>query len=226
MNTGAVRQRRDAERGIRVGAAGHQVAEMVGDDEAHMAMRQHPRLRPPSGARGEEEPAGIIIFHIRHGRRRAAMRGEHGLVILAPRRRADADRAAKRRRGRDGGGVIGEVGAADHRRGPARLRQIGDLLRGLPEVGRHPDRAHAETGEHRLEHLVAVLALHQHAVALGHAARCQRRRQRIDPGVEIMPGPEPLAPDEADLLPVPAAPPAAARGTGSSPACCRGRRHP
>ena len=54
-----------------------------------------------------------------------------------------------------------------------------------PEIGRHPDRAEAEGGEHRFEDLVAVLGMHQDAVALADAARRQRRRQGGDPGIEL-----------------------------------------
>ena len=91
---------------------------------------------------------------------------------------------------------------ADHGGGAARLAEIGDLTRRLPEVRRHPDRAEPEAGEHRLEHLVAVLGLHQDAVALPHAPGGQCRRHGVDPPVELGPGPGRVAPDEADLVPV------------------------
>ena len=101
-----------------------------------------------------------------------------------------------------GRGVFGKIAMADHRRGTARLAEIGDLVRRLAEIRRHPDRAEPEAREHRLEHLVAILGLHQDAVALLHAPRGQRRRHRVDAPVELGPGPGRIAPDEADLVPV------------------------
>jgi len=35
---------------------------MIGDDKAHLAMGQHRGLGAASGARGEEEPAGIVML--------------------------------------------------------------------------------------------------------------------------------------------------------------------
>ena len=102
-------------------------------------------------------------------------------------------------RGRD---VFRKIAMTDHRRGAARLAEIGHLARRLPEVRRHPDRAEPEAGEHRLEHLVAVLGLHQDAVALLHASGGQCRRHRVDPSVELGPGPGRIPPDEADLVAV------------------------
>jgi hypothetical protein len=51
--------------------------------------------------------------------------------------------------------------------------EIGDLVRHQAEIGRHPDRAEPERREHRPEHLVAILGMHQQPVALGDAARGQ-----------------------------------------------------
>ena len=61
MHAGAMRQRRDHQRGVLLGGAGHQIGEMVGHHKGHLAMGQHRRLGSACGARGEEEPAGIVI---------------------------------------------------------------------------------------------------------------------------------------------------------------------
>ena len=75
-------------------------------------------------------------------------------------------------------GVIGKIAVAEERLGAGRGREIGHLVRHQPEIGRHPDRAEPEGREHRPEHLVAILGMHQDAVALDDAARGERRRQR------------------------------------------------
>ena len=69
VHAGAVRQRRQHERAIVLGRTGHQVAQMVGDDEAHLPVGQHRGFRPPGRARGEEQPAGAVPLHrgVRHG---------------------------------------------------------------------------------------------------------------------------------------------------------------
>ena len=42
--------------------------------------------------------------------------------------------------------------------------------------------------------------MHEHAVALGDAARGERRRERRHVGVDLAPGPGALAPDEAGAV--------------------------
>ena len=54
---------RQHERAIVLGGARHQVAQMVGDDEAHLPMGQHRGFRPAGRARGEEQPAGAVPLH-------------------------------------------------------------------------------------------------------------------------------------------------------------------
>ena len=71
----AVRQRRHHQRGVALGRAGHQVGEMVGDDEGHLAMGQHRRLGAAGGAGGEEEPA-----RDRRARRRRCRTGAAGMA--------------------------------------------------------------------------------------------------------------------------------------------------
>jgi hypothetical protein len=103
--------------------------------------------------------------------------------------------------GAAGADVIGEGACADQPDRAACLGQVGHLVGGLPEVARHPDRAESEAREHRLEHLVAVGGLHQHAVALGDTElRCQRRGHRVDPAIELPPGPLLLTPDDGDAV--------------------------
>ena len=188
-----------------MGRAGHQVAEMVRDHEGHLAMGEHGGLRAPGRAGGEEEPARIVVLHARHGNGLGHVVLHKRVVVFAETRAPDGDHEADRRcclpHGR---GVLGKVAVADHAGCAARLRQIGDLVRRLAEVRRHPDGAEPEAGEHRFEHLVAVLGLHQHAVSLSDPLCGKRCRHRIDAPVEIRPCPAALAPDEADLVRMPA----------------------
>ena len=62
MHAGAMRQRRHHQRRVMLRGAGHQVGEMIGHDKGHLAVGQHRRLGAPGGARGEEEPAGIVVL--------------------------------------------------------------------------------------------------------------------------------------------------------------------
>ena len=68
VNAGPMRQGRQHQRAIVLGRARHQVAQVVGDDEAHLPVRQHRGLRSPGRARGEEQPAGAVPLHrgVRH----------------------------------------------------------------------------------------------------------------------------------------------------------------
>ena len=201
MDARAMRQRRDDERGVGLARSGHQVAEVVGDDEPHLPVRQHRRLRPARGARREEEPARIVMDQcdVRCGL--AEMRRHQRVMVRPERRRADGDQRRERRRGLAGGlGMVGEIGVAEHRARAAGGGEMRHLLRGLTEIGGHPDRAKAETGEHGLDHLHAVLRLHQHPVALGQAKRRQRRRQRVDARVNLAPRPCARAAGDADMV--------------------------
>ena len=115
---------------------------------------------------------------------------------------ADGDDAGKgRARFPAGARMLREGGVADHQLGAARRGEIGDLVGRLTKIRRHIDRADAKTGEHRLEHLIAVLGLHQDAVALFDTeALDQRRRDRADPAVELGPSPGRVSPDEGRAL--------------------------
>ena len=61
VHAGAVRQRRDHQRGVALRRAGRQVGQMIGHHKGHLAMGEHRRLGTAGGAGGEEEPAGIVV---------------------------------------------------------------------------------------------------------------------------------------------------------------------
>ncbi|MNU08058.1 hypothetical protein D3C72_2539400 [compost metagenome] len=50
VNTRAMRKRGNDDGGVARSGAGHQIAEMVGDDESHLAMGEHRRLGAAGGA--------------------------------------------------------------------------------------------------------------------------------------------------------------------------------
>jgi hypothetical protein len=57
-----MRQRRHHQRRIGFRGTRHQVGEMIGHHKGHLTMGQHRCLGAARGARGEEEPAGIVII--------------------------------------------------------------------------------------------------------------------------------------------------------------------
>ena len=203
MHAGAVRQRRHHERGIALGGAGHQVGEMIGHHKGHLAVGEHRRLGAAGRARGEEEPAGIVVvdarllhFRIRLRSNRlgdAALAECAGLADAPGESQCRARRLHRRR-------MIGKIAMTEERLGAGGGGEIGDLVRHQAEIGRHPDGAEPEGRKHRPEHLVAILGMHEDAVALGDAARGQRRRQRSDLCFDLAPGKALLAPDEADAV--------------------------
>ena len=201
MDTGAVRQRRDDKRSIAMRGRGHQIAQVIGDDKAHLAVRQHRGFRPAGGSRGEEEPAWIVALDGSFRRALRVICGDERIVIVAERRRADRNRNANaRRRLFRRRGMVGKISAADHGGGAARFSEISDFIRRQTEIGRHPDRAEPKAGEHALEHLIAVFRLDEDAVALAYAARGKRCAHRVHAPVELRPGPAPLAPDQSNLI--------------------------
>ena len=162
-------------------------------------MGQHRGLGSPRGAGREEEPAGIVVLDgsvVEPGPRMRRYRFAHRLLgegaLADPPR--ESERGARRL---DRGGMVGEIAVAQERLGAGGRREIGHLVRHQPEIGGNPDRAEPERREHRPEHLVAILGMHQDAVALDDAARGERRRQRGDAAVDLAPAPGPVAPDEA-----------------------------
>ena len=158
-------------------APGIRSRQVVGDDERHLAMGQHRRLGPPGRARREEEPARIVV---RHGAQRAPSRPD------APRRRRDADlpkppppRQAARWRALRGlrlhdRRVVGKLGLAEEQPWPRSAGQMDHLVRHEAEIGRDPHGAEPECREHGPEHLVAVLRVHEDAVALADAVRAMQ----------------------------------------------------
>ena len=179
MHAGAMRQRRDHQRGVLLGGARREVGEMVGDDKTHLAMGQHGGLGAACGARGEEEPAGIVVFDRDIGdfgicivSDRSAQRGLAESALLAdPPDEVDCG---------DRPGMIGEIAMTEKRLRAGCRAEISDFIRHQAEIGGHPDRAEPERREHRPEHLLAILGMHEDAVALGDAALGERRRQRRD----------------------------------------------
>ena len=98
VDAGAVRQRRDHQRGVVLRGAGHEVGEMVGDDKRHLAVGQHRRLGAAGGARGEEEPAGIVVLDRGIFNPGARVRGDRiAQGLLAERALADPPGEAERR---------------------------------------------------------------------------------------------------------------------------------
>ena len=125
----------------------HQVAQMVGDDESHLPVRQHGRLRPPGSARGEEEPTGIVVVRPATGGHSGRMLCDESVIIFAECRSGRSrSRSGCRARLACRCGVIGKIAVRrswPKRRSPS---EIGDLARRQTEIGRHPDCAKAETG--------------------------------------------------------------------------------
>ena len=62
VHAGAMRQRRDHQRGVGLRRARHQVGEMICHHKGHLAVGEHRRLGAAGGAGGEEEPAGIVVI--------------------------------------------------------------------------------------------------------------------------------------------------------------------
>src|SRR6185312_13562352 len=94
-------------------------------------------------------------------------------------------------------GMIGKIAMAEKRLGTGGLREISDLVRHEAKIGGNPDRTETEGRKHRPEHLVAVLGVNENAVAFDNTALGQGRRQRRGSGIDLTPGPRPVAPDEA-----------------------------
>jgi hypothetical protein len=74
MHAGAMRQRRDDQGRVALRGGGHQVGQVIGHHKRHLAMGQHRRLGSARGARGEEEPAGIVVLDVSVYELRAGMR--------------------------------------------------------------------------------------------------------------------------------------------------------
>ena len=200
VNAGAMRQRRHHQRGIGLRGTRHQVGEMVGDDEGHLAMGQHGRLGTSGGARSEEEPAGIVVVDRRILDLDAGLRRDHvAHGALAKTAVTDPPDEFERRIGRRHR-VIRKVAMAQEGLGAGGAGEIGDLIRHQAEIGRHPHRAEPERREHRPEHLVAVFGMNQDAFALDYPTRGEAGGERRHGSVDLAPSPGFVAPDEADTV--------------------------
>ena len=201
MDARAVRQGGDHQGDVVLRRVRHQVAQVVHGDEGHLAVGQHPRLGATRGARGVEEPAHVVAVHVGQFDVRGAGVCDQGLPILARRVGADpedvlAGRVGLFRRRR----VIGKAGVEDMGRGARGGGQISDLRRRQTEVRRHPHRAQPPAGPLGLEHGVAVARMDQDAVALFDAARGQGRGGAGDAVVDLGPGPDAVALDQAGAV--------------------------
>ena len=176
----------------------HQVAQMVGDDERHLPMRQHPRLRPAGGARTcRKTSTDGPDPHPPDARARpcpcsASQRAAE--IELQPQRRVRRPRRLRLRL---------EPGIEDMHRRARGLRQIGDLRRRQAHVGRHPGSPEHPTRPHRLEQGGAVASVHQHPVAMPHARRREPGRRAADPLGQRAPGPTLFAADQAGPVRIP-----------------------
>ncbi len=200
----------------------HQVAEMVGDHESHLAMGQDGGFRAPGRSGRKEEPAWAVAVHRRGRNGLAFMPAHERVVVLTEPGRADRDDEPQIRDGAAHGlRMLRKVAVADHGGCAARLCQIGHLARSLAKIRRHPNGAEPEAGEHGFEHLIAVLRLHQHTISLPDSLGRKSRRHGIDAPVEIGPCPRALAPDEACFRPMPPRRLAEEMGKVHDPRGCR-----
>lgn len=131
MHAGAMRKRRHHQRGILFGRAGDEIAKMVGDDEAHLAMGQHGRLGAPGRAGGEEEPAGIVMLDRGVLDLLATMARDHRAdLVLAERPLADPpDKLRRRARSRDRRRMLREIAMAEEALRARGRGEIRDLVR-------------------------------------------------------------------------------------------------
>ena len=81
VDAGPVRQGGHDQGGVFLRRSRHEVAQVIVDDERHLAMRQHRRLGPARRARGEEEPAGIVMLDRRRRRLSALVLVDQGADI-------------------------------------------------------------------------------------------------------------------------------------------------
>ena len=179
---------------------------MVGDHKTHLAVGQHRGLGLAGGARGVEEPQRVVVVHADLGRRRAQVllhqrlvarirsAGGAGVALAYP------DHMAQRvGRGTHRRGMLGKHRLDQHQHRAAGFPQIGHLARREPEVGRHPDTAHAKRRPAALEHRQVVARLQQDTVAFFQTECQQRGHQRVHPRVDLVPGPALFALDQCGV---------------------------
>ena len=127
------------------------------------AVREHRALRPPGGAGRVTDERGVVLDHVRRlgdaaSRRRPAARKP------PPPRAPCADRAHP-----------GAGGPATAATAPGVLQDVGDLVRGEPEVHRHRHGAEPVAGEQRSRRTRSRCAA---GARRGHRARRRRTRAR------------------------------------------------
>ena len=123
------------------------------------------------------------------------------VAMLAAARRTDCDDMTQIAGfGANGIGVFGEQVLDHHGHGVARGAKVGDLGRGEPEVGRHPDATQAKRHPAELEHLHVVARLHEDLVALADTHRAQGGHHGVDASVNLGPGPRAVAHDEGRVI--------------------------
>ena len=199
-----MRQRRQHERTIELGGAGHQITQMVGDHETHLPVGQNGGLGSPGRAGGEEQPAGAVRLHgrVRNDAThlRIDQRGSSRSFCLPLGFPGEPDALSPR----DGPAhrlcIFREVGLAEEDPRPGHFGHVGHVVRHHAKVCRHPDPADPEGGQHRLQHLIAVLAVHQHRFARLDAKLEQRAGQCRYPPVQLRPAPGLLTPHQCSAL--------------------------
>ena len=195
---GTVRQRRHNQAAILLRRARHQVGQVIGNNESHVAVRQDGELRLSRRPGGGDEPAGMVILHRRGRAVRPDMRGHHCIQVgrvkrprAHPRHEGQARRGLGHRRR-----MVREFTPAQQRTGARRGGKIGDIVWEQAEVGRHPNGADPEAGPHRFQHEIAVLRLHENPVPIPDAMIGEDRGKGGDAGIELRPTPAPVAPNQ------------------------------
>ena len=202
VNARAVRERGHDHRAAAVSDAGHQIREMVGDDERHLPVREHPRFRMPGRARRIEEPQGIFVVDFRFiaGRTRV-LRHQRLVVQFACARRAERNHMTQRGRSRPYGvDMAFEPCVVNHRARAARLPQIRGLRGGNAKVRRHPDRAETKGDPRALENRQVVARVHQQLVAAAHAELAQGVDGGVHTGVDLAPCGDAVADDHTGFV--------------------------
>ena len=173
----AVRKRGDDERTIgAVRQAGHQVGQVVGDDELQLPMGQHARFRTPGRAGRVEEPGRVVAIDP-HGRDRIRPGCERLPFV------AEVDHRQARR-----GRVLSEHVLRQHQHRAALPGDEGHVVGHEAEVDRHPDGTERPAGIDGLEHRQPVARLHDDAVAPADATFPQARCGGADAGAHLAPG--------------------------------------
>ena len=190
----AMRERRHGNGAVVLGGARDQIGQVVGHHKGHLPVRQHRSLGLASGARGVEEPQGVVVGDGGFGDTRASViavrRHQRFVAPFTGHCRADLDDLAQA-----GRGFTHRLNMArknifhqQHHR-TAGLRQVSDFGRREPKVGGHPDSAQTKRHPTTLEHLHVVARQHQQPVARRHAQTTQRQHHGVNTLVDLAPCP-------------------------------------